>query len=279
MWTRLFGRTETPRRRQGRRFTLGAEALEQRRMMDASSAWVNGPWRVDAWQQWDSLTHDYDIKARVAYNGAVVRNLTVASSLRDETSPSCSINANGVFAVAYEDQFSSSDTDTKLFIGGDGYYTDTTYVVANTTRRESDPSVSINRNRDVVVSYTDQWSSTDLDVRAVKFTSVPAFYITSGPYVHNRTTYAVDTSSNNQFDSSARLNDNGNFAVAYTHRYSSTDLDIKAAVFRGGVRTTTTIAASTANETSPYISYYDGSGTLTVYYTVNGLRKSVTKTV
>jgi len=245
------------------------DTREQRKMLSTASA-TAGAYRVDVWTEQFSPS-DTDIYARLSRNGSIVDGrIPVARSSRNELDPSVSITSTGRFAVAYEQALSATDSDVMARVfNGNGAALTGTLTVANSAKNEWDPHVSINGAGRFVVAYDLQFSTSDIDVMARQFS--PA---NSAGSSYSTQSFTVANTSHNEFDPHVLVAGNGNFAVSYTHRFSSTDLDVKAAVFRNGIGSTFTIANSTANETDSIVESFNGSNSLTVSYAKGGIRRT-----
>jgi hypothetical protein len=275
--SRLRSRGRAAGRRRLRRCAqLSVECLEGRKLLSTASA-SNGQFSVFVFSRTITST-DVDLFARVSRNGFTVRdNIPVATSSRVEDVPAVSINQNGRFAVAWEDRLSSSDTDIKLRVfNGSGFALTSAMTVDTSTKREFDPAVSLNDFGRIVVSYTQTFSSTDLDVRAKQY-----FPSSSTGTSYTTTSFAIATEANrNEFDSSVLVAPNGDWAVSYTRRFSSTDLDAKVFVHRtSGTTVTKTVAASSSNEENSIIESFAGGSSITVSYLINGFRRRTTLSV
>lgn len=245
------------------------DSLEQRKVLSTASS-SSGLYRVDVWTEQYTPT-DSDIYARVSYNGLVVNGrVAVAIRTENEVAPSVSINSSGRFVVAYVRDATSTDSDViaRVFGGGGAALTGA-LKVADSSKNELDPSVDINGSGQFVVAYTLQYSTSDLDVMARQYTppsSSGASYATKS--------FTLASEVQDQFDPHVEVATNGNFAVSYTSRNSSADLDVKTTVFRNGIRSRYTIASSTANETDSITTSFDGSGSMSVSYLMGGVRRT-----
>ncbi len=241
---------------------LATDCVLEGRQLLTSFTVTNGSYSVYLWTR--DYSSDRDIYARISRNGRVVRNnIAVATSTRWEGAPSLSLNANGRFVVAWEDRLNSSDTDVKVRVFGPNGSALTSAMTVNTSRkREFDPEVSINDFGRFVVAYTQQYSSSDLDVRAREY------YPSNGAGSSYRSTdHAVANAANrNEFDPEVRVNANGNWAVSYTRRYNAFDVDAKVYVRRtNGSSGTYNVANSSSNEDATNVNSYVGN-TLKVSY-------------
>lgn len=253
-------------RRLRRDRSIRLEALEDRKLL-ATTASANG-YKVSVFTRTLS-TGDVDILANLSRNGRAIRNnIIVANSTRKELAPAVAINNNGRFVVAYEDVFSSRDSDVKARVFGPNGVALTSAMSADVTSvREFDADVSLNDFGRIAVSYTKVFSSTDLDVRATQF--LPS---NSAGTSYSTTKIAVSTESNrNEFDSAVKVASNGDFAISYTRRFGSTDTDVKVFVRRtsGVMKRGVNVASSSLNEDSSFISSWTGGTTVRI-----GFRKS-----
>lgn len=271
-------RSTTPVRTRDRRALKPAvtdSTLEERKLLTSFTV-SNGAYSVRVWTH-DYSSSDRDIRARISQNGRVVRdNIVVANSTRYEDAPSVSLNANGRFVVAWEDKLSSSNTDVKIRVFGPNGSALTSAMTVNTSsKREYDPEVAINGAGRIVVAYTQRYSSSDLDVRARQY--LPK---TSAGTSYNTTDYAIAAESGrNEFEPEVLVNSNGNWAVSYTRRYDSSDLDAKVYVRRtSGSSSTYNVASTSSNEDRTVVESYSGS-TLKVSYRKGGSRSTRTLTV
>ena len=269
-WNTLRNRSEKSSSRTARvsrARTLTVDALEGRQMLSTASASA-GAYSVSVATRNFGAT-DVDLYATLFRNGSVVRsNIVVANTGRVENAPTVSINANGRFAVAYVDQVSSNDTDIKLRVfNASGVAINSSQTVDTSTKNEIDPNVSINGFGRIVVAYTRQFSSTDLDVKAVQYYPTNS---TGSAYSTSSFTVAAEA-NRNEFDPYVTVAENGDWAVAYTRRFSTTDLDVNVFVHRtGGSSVTKTVVNSSSNEDAPVIESFTGSSTITVSYRLNG---------
>ena len=244
--------------------------LEDRKLLTTVSASA-GAYYVEVYTQSFS-NGDIDLRANLYRNGNSVNlGIPVATTNRREINPAVTINDSGTFSVAYEDVLSSTDHDIKMRVYsslGSNLYNNT---VDTSSKIETSPSISMNSFGRIVVSYTQNFSSTDLDVKASEYYPSGASYF--------KTPFTVANSNHNEFDSSVRVSPEGNWAVSYTYRYSSTDLDAKVFVHKtSGSSTTYTVANSSSSEDATRVTSFSGSQ-LVVQYRKNGLYYSKTLSV
>jgi hypothetical protein len=147
---------------------------------------------------------------------------------------------------------SSGDVDILARLRKNGSVVRDNIVVANSTRVEQNPAVSVNSSGRFAVVWEDVLSSSDTDIKLRVFNS-------SGSALTSAMT--VDPSTKKQQDADVDLNSFGRIVVAYTHVFSSSDLDVKAKQYiptssTGKTYSSTayTVAAeSSRNEFDPYV--------------------------
>ena len=267
-------RASRPRPKRSR--PIAFDSLEERKVLSTASAF-SGAFSVSVSERFFS-NGDVDLYATLKRNGSVVRdNIPVATTSRHEVSPSVNINSNGRFVVAYEDVFSSSDSDVRIRVYDDRGNALTSAMSAEiTNKREFQPDVDINSSGRIVVAYTQQFSSNDLDVRATQF-----YPSSSAGTSYTKTTYVVaGQSGRNEFEPEIYLASNGDAAIAYTRRVSSTDLDVNVFVRRTtGTTRSVVVANSSSNEDQPDVVTFGGGSSVTVSYRKGGSRFSRTVSV
>ncbi len=283
MFSCVFGRIRGSQDRSARRQQLalrptldGTETLESRKLLSTATA------RAGAYEVTVSTrnigSRDVDVYASLRRNGVLVKNnIPVATSSRVEEDPVVSINANGRFAVAWKDELSSSDSDIKLRVyNSAGNPLISALTVNNSTRRESDPSVSINAAGRIVVAYTQRVTSSNLDVLAKQY--LPSN--SAGSSYSNTSFTVASDSARNEYDPNVKVAANGNWAVAYTRRFSSSDTDVFAFVRRTNGTTTRKVVVETSSiEDNAVVETYTGSSSLKVSYLRLGSRVSKTISV
>src|SRR5262249_44485089 len=137
--------------------------------------------------------------------------------------------------------------------------------VATSSRKELNPSVSVNSNGRFAVVWEDVLSSSDTDIKL-------RVYNASGSAITSAMT--VDTSTKKQQDPDVDLNNFGRIVVAYTHVFSSSDLDVKAKMYVPSSSSGTSYSTSTftianesnRNEFDPFV-YVASNGNWAVSYT------------
>jgi hypothetical protein len=130
----------------------------------------------------------------------------VANSTRNEVDPTVAMDGRGAFVVAWVDELTNGDLDIKARrFSSNGAPLTGVIGVAISGKDEYEPSVASDDNGNFVVSYTLDYSATDQDVIAKKFSSNGA----------ELTTHYVATSIYDDHDSSAAMTADGRFAVAF----------------------------------------------------------------
>jgi hypothetical protein len=269
-------RNLSPRNRVRSRRTfvpVAVSPLEERKVLSTVSAYA-GNYSVSAFTK-SYPSGDVDIYANLYSGNRLLRsNIVVANSLHVEQNPAVTINASGRFAVAYEDVLNSSDTDVKMKVfspSGSNLYSST---VDTSKKVEYDPSVSMNGLGRIVVSYTQKYTSSDLDVKAKEY-----YPTNSAGSTYSTSMYTIASAGGNEFDSSVLVSPSGSWAVSYTSRFNTSDLDAKVFVHRyTGSTSKYDVATSTSNEDATAVTNYNGSS-LQVSYRKNGLRYTKSLTV
>jgi hypothetical protein len=150
--------------------------------------------------------------------------------------------ANGKTVHVWVHKVSADNTDIRAQIyNGSGSKVGGEIVVASSVRYELDPAVAVDLQGNFVVVWTDQVSSSNVDIKARRFSS-------SGAALGGSFTVAGD--SRNEWEPDVAKADNGDFVVSYTLDYSSTDKDVKAKRFNsaGTLLGTVNVAVLSRNE-------------------------------
>jgi hypothetical protein len=221
------------RARRPRRSRPALEALEGRQLLSLSSNefLVNTTTRnaqffsdnassatglaVAVWTDQFSTTHvDHDIRAQM-YNSVsgsrLGPELVIENSNTDQGNAHVAMDAFGDFVVVYEEtnngqrdliarRVTLNPTTGQPQVGG-------RIVVFNGVKDEFDPDVAMDAGGNFVVSYTEQFNSTDRDIRAVRFDQFG-----------NRIGFVISTARTTQFDetrSSVAMSPDGRFDIAY----------------------------------------------------------------
>ena len=259
--------TQQPRRAR-RSFSLGHESLEDRKVLSTASAF-SGPYLVTV--ETRNFGNDVDVYATLYKNNAVVKsNIPVATTGRRELAPSVSINSNGRFVVAYEDVFSSTDSDVKVrMYNAAGSPLTSAIAALSTSKREYEPSVDLNAFGRVIVAFTQQYSSTDRDVLATQF-----YPTSTAGTSYSLTQITISNSSTaKEFSPSIYVAPNGDAAVAYTTQVGTADSDIKVAIRRStGSVTKYNVANTFSFEDSPKVESFGGAHSVTVTYRLGSSR-------
>jgi hypothetical protein len=265
-----------PRPRRPRRLQL--EPLEGRQLMSLGNEFIanttvrndqlesdgaiaaNGI-SVAVWVDTFSGT-DHDIRAQIYNADGTLRGkeIVVEGSSAEARRPSVAIDDAGNFVVAWE-QTVNGQKDIRAEL-----YTDTgiktqpnTIKVTTDGRNEFDPDVAMDGAGNWVVAYSLQFSPTDVDVRAARFSG-------SGNFFGNilvATSGALDETS-----PSVAFSKGGNFDVAYqTQAHGSTQEDVRLDRFdaQGGLLGSLPIANSGARERRPSVAMDDAGNAIVAY--------------
>jgi hypothetical protein len=220
--------------------------------------WVNGT----AVFNHDILAQRYD-----KFGAPVGHVIQVDAGAADSSEPTVAMDANGNFVVAWVDGRASGnqgDVRVRAF-DATGNARTGALTVAGSPKSEYDPDVAAS-NGSFVVSYTMDYSSTDQDVRAHRYT------VTTHGVVGDAGDFAVATSGQYEYAASVAMAPDGSFAIAYDAYSPSTGDDILlnrysptgAAIASGVV-----VAGSANTEQSPDIAM-DNAGNAVIAYRESG---------
>src|SRR5262249_41715201 len=149
------------------------------------------------WDHQYSAT-DHDIYAqRYDQTGAKVGGvITIEASTTDALYPSVAMDANGNFVVAWEYFYAASGNSDIMarYYSAAGVDLSGVMTVAATPKEEFNPDVALSTGS-FVVSYTLKYSSTDLDVRAHRFTVSGGAFTDAGDFGVATTGLEDETSS------------------------------------------------------------------------------------
>jgi hypothetical protein len=133
---------------------------------------------------------------------------------------------NGRSVVVWTHRFSSTDTDIRAQVYDDaGNRVGSEIHVANGTKNESQPAVAMNGRGDFVVVWTEDYTSSDKDIKAARFAA-------DGTKLGN--TFRVAGDTRNEYQPAVAMAGNGNFVVSYTLDFSTTDQDLWGKLYRFG---------------------------------------------
>jgi len=153
---------------------------------------------------------------------------------------------DGRYVAVWKHEFSSSDTDIYAQrFSANGSKVGGQIVVANSSRNESKPDVAMDAKGNFVVTWVDQVSATNTDIKAVRYSSAG---------VVRGSTIAVANTTKNESSPSIAVDKNGNFVVAWQLQFSATDTDIFARRYLDSgvaVAAAFSVAASSLNESDP----------------------------
>lgn len=151
-------------------------------------------------------------------------SLVNSTTALDQSDAATAAAPDGRSVVVWTHQYSSSDTDiyAQRFdrsgnkVGGE-------IRVASSTRRENQPDVSMDSYGDFVVTWRDQITASNSDIKAQRFTAAGA------PRGSVITVVATDK---NEYAPSIASAASGDFVIAWTRDWSSSDQDVLARMFR-----------------------------------------------
>jgi hypothetical protein len=212
---------------------------------DAANARSANGMRIAVWTHQYSTT-ETDIRAQV-YNANGTRRggeLKVARSTASELEPDVSMDNAGNAVVVWRKNLSSTNWDVqaaRIINTSAGPVVSSIITVINSSKKGHDPSVACAANGEFVVSYTRDWTTTDTDVHAKRYSA--AGVQLGGPILVANTLAAEANASVARSTGSAFTTTGAHLSIAYTvggnvvlKRYSNT----------GALINTHTIGAGTA---------------------------------
>jgi len=151
-------------------------------------------------------------------------SLVNSTTALDQSDAATAAAPDGRSVVVWTHQYSSSDTDiyAQRFdrsgnkVGGE-------IRVATSSRRESQPDVSMDSVGDFVVTWRDHVTSSNSDIKAQRFSSAGAL---------RGSVITVASSNKNEYSPSIASAANGDFVIAWTRDWTSSDQDVQARMFR-----------------------------------------------
>ncbi len=184
---------------------------------------------------------DRDVKAQ-RFNAAghkVGGEILVAGGRNPQHDPAVAMDARGNFTIVWTHDYSPADSDIHAAsFRADGKRAGKEITVAESPKREFDPSIGMSASGDFVVSYTYQFGSTDTDIKAVLYHS-------------NRTvarTLRVADSTRKEERSSAAMAPDGRFAIAFV---KSDDIVVQRHARGGNLQGTHAVAAGVNQQREP----------------------------
>src|SRR5262245_41534584 len=260
-----------------RRQQPGLEALEGRQLMSLGSEFLantttrNSQFESDnasaangisvaVWTDAFSNT-DHDIRAQMfnAQGFSLGSEIIVENSGADAVLPSVAMDATGNWVATWQQTVNGQKDIMARRFSSTGAPLGSAFAVANSTKNESDPDVARDASGNFVVSYTLQFSSTDLDIHARRFNS-------SGAFLQD---ISVATSgSEDATRSSVAMSSNGKFDVAYQsqlHGVAEEDILLNRYNAAGGLLGSNQVAFTTAREMAPSVSMDDFGNAVVAY--------------
>jgi len=174
--------------------------------------------------------------------GELLVNTTTA---KNQSAPALAAAPDGRSVAVWVHEFSSTDYDVfAQRFDAAGNKTGSEIRVAKSTRKEYQPDVAIDRFGDFVVTWVDQVSSNNSDIKAQRFTSLGAL---------RGSTIIVASTSKNELFPSIGIASSGNFVIAWQLGVSSTQDDILAKRFldNGALSSSIIVANSSRHENYP----------------------------
>jgi hypothetical protein len=209
---------------------------------------------------------DTDIKAQMfdANGRKVGSEITVASTGRNEANPAVSMDTSGNFVVVWQVETGVLNNNIMAqCFSSSGIKRGSVITVASESKNEYDPDVACAGNGDFVVSYTLNFSTGDLDVKAKHFSSSGALQSSIS---------AGTTSVDDERSSTVARTPDGRFVIAYVinsgiilKRYSST----------GNQLSTHTIVSGTSSADKPAVSMDDAGNSVIVWHQRIGSDKDI----
>jgi hypothetical protein len=201
------------------------------------------------------LGDDGNIKAQL-FNAAgqkVGGEILVAGGRSPHHHPTVAMDSHGNFAVAWVLDYDATDTDihaARFFANGTRNGSE--FAVAQTPKREYDPSVGMDAAGDFVVSYTYQFASNDSDIHA-------NLYHANGS-LERQLDVAITTAM--ETHSRVAMRADGHFAVAFVQ---SNDIFLQRYDQFGNLTGKASIASSSVVEQNPDVAM-DNTGHVLVVW-------------
>jgi len=188
-----------------------------------------------------------------------------ANSLGSHAHATIASAPTGRSVVAWVKEISPLDHDIKAQVfDASGHKVGGVLSVASGRENTYQPAVAVNAKGAFVVAWTLDFSRTDTDIHATLFRP-------------DRTRVANDfevaTTYKREFGANVGMDVQGDFVVSYTVQYSSSDTDVRAALFGPGAHPIRTI--NVANSTRPEATsrvFVSSGGAFTVSYSSSGTR-------
>jgi hypothetical protein len=245
----------------GPEFLVNATGSNSRSQFASDNASSMNGMSVAVWVDTYSA-NDHDIRAQLfdAYQRKLGPEIIVDYSTIDSGEPKVAMDSHGNFVVAWTNFLpgGKSDVEARIYNSAGAPVTGTLPVAAS-ARPEHAPDVAMDANGNFVVSYTYDYSSTDQDVYANRYSS-------TGQFLQE---IPVAVSSHNESRSSVAMSGDGRFAIAYQYQYSSTDDDIYLVRYSatGSPLGSQAVASTGAYEQAPSVAM-DEAGNAVVAYQV-----------
>ncbi len=161
-----------------------------------------------------------------------------------DQNPAAATSTNGTSVVVWTQVKPGYDRDIKAQrFDASGHKLGGEIVIAGSRSPERNASVAMDSHGNFVVTWIEDYSSTDSDIHAAVFRA-------DGTRIGNE--LVVASTPKNEYDPSVAMDANGNFVVSYTYQFGKTDSDIKAVLFHanGTIARTIDVAISTRIESN-----------------------------
>jgi len=153
-------------------------------------------------------------------SGELLVNTTTA---RNQSAPALAAAPDGRSVAVWVHELSSSDNDIYAQrFNASGNKIGAEIRVAISSRVEKQPDVAMDSSGDFVVTWVDQVSSNDTDIKAQRFSSTGAL---------RGSTIIVASDSKNEEIPTIGIDSNGNFVIAWQLQFNASDRDVLAKRF------------------------------------------------
>lgn len=210
----------------------------------SNAASANGTY-VSVWQHQYSGT-DFDIKAQLFNSNGSRRGgeIIVANTSSAERDPDVAMDDYGDWKVVWTETTGTNDNIKVASFDSYGHRRRSDFYVANTSKNESDPSIAVSRLGSFVVSYTLDFSSSDQDILARRYSDTGIF---------SSEISVAATSGRESFSCVASgIGNDSSFAIAYQ---TNNDIVLRRYSSWGTLTNTLTVANGPNTQERPSVSY------------------------
>ena len=190
---------------------------------------------------------DVDIKAQLFNSNGSRRGseIIVANTTRLETQPDVAMDDSGDWKVVWTEETAGSNYNIKVAsFNSNGLRRRSDFYVANTTKNEYNPSIAVSRLGDFVVSYTLDFSSSDQDILARRYSDIGIF--------SSQISVAATTARESFSCVACGIGNDSSFAIAYQ---ISDDIFLRRYSSWGALTSTLTVANGFNIQGIPSVSY------------------------